>query len=130
MHLKILLPYKIMAEAKDVSSIVAETSEGSLGVLPHRLDCVAALVPGILSYTVGEEEAVYLATDQGVLSKAGDEVLVSVRRAIGGGSLGELRDAVVRDYRTVGGQERELRAMVARMESAFISRVTRLQHGR
>jgi F-type H+-transporting ATPase subunit epsilon len=130
MHLKILLPYKIMAEASDVSSIVAETSEGSLGVLPHRLDCVAALVPGILSYAVGEKEAVYLATDQGVLSKAGDEVLVSVRRAVRGSSLGELRDAVIRDYRTLGGQERELRAVVARMESAFIARVTGLQYGR
>jgi hypothetical protein len=37
---------------------------------------------------------------------------------------------VIRDYRTLGGQERELRAVVARMESAFIARVTGLQYGR
>ena len=48
MNLKILLPFQIFAEKTNVSRIVAETREGSFGILPHRLDCVAALVPGIL----------------------------------------------------------------------------------
>jgi len=47
MHLKVLLPFQIFAEKTDVSRIVAETREGSFGLLPHRLDCVAALAPGI-----------------------------------------------------------------------------------
>jgi F-type H+-transporting ATPase subunit epsilon len=50
MDLKILLPYRIFAEIKNVSSIIAETSEGSFGLLPQRLDCVAAIVPCIFSY--------------------------------------------------------------------------------
>ncbi len=50
MDLKILLPFKIFADIKNVNSIVAETSEGFFGLLPQRLDCVAALVPGIFSY--------------------------------------------------------------------------------
>ncbi|MEO8053103.1 MAG: F0F1 ATP synthase subunit epsilon, partial [Acidobacteriota bacterium] len=49
-NLKILLPFQIFAEKSGVSRIVAETSEGSFGLLPHRLDCVAALTPGILIY--------------------------------------------------------------------------------
>ncbi len=49
MHLKVLLPFQVFAENTGVSRIVAETREGSFGLLPHRLDCVAALVPGILS---------------------------------------------------------------------------------
>ena len=44
--------------------------EGSFGLLPHRLDCVAALVPGILTYETKEDGTVYLAVDQGVLVKA------------------------------------------------------------
>jgi len=50
MHLKILLPFQIFAEKTGVSRIVAETREGSFGLLPHRRDCVAALSPGILTY--------------------------------------------------------------------------------
>ncbi|WP_269849304.1 hypothetical protein [Methanosarcina horonobensis] len=43
MNLRILLPFQIFAEKKGVSRIVAEGREGSFGLLPHRLDCVAAL---------------------------------------------------------------------------------------
>ena len=46
MNLKVLLPFQIFAEKTGVSRIVAETREGSFGLLPHRLDCVAALAPG------------------------------------------------------------------------------------
>jgi F-type H+-transporting ATPase subunit epsilon len=45
MHLKILLPYGVFADRPSVSRIVAETGHGSFGLLPHRLDCVAALGP-------------------------------------------------------------------------------------
>ncbi len=48
--LKILLPFRIFTEKTGVSRIVAETREGSFGLLPRRLDCVAALTPGILTY--------------------------------------------------------------------------------
>ena len=50
MKLKVLLPFRIFAEKTGVSRIVAETREGSFGLLPHRLDCVASLTPGILIY--------------------------------------------------------------------------------
>ena len=50
MNLKVLLPFQVFAEKTGVSRIVAETREGSFGLLPHRLDCVAALAPGILTY--------------------------------------------------------------------------------
>ena len=43
MTLKILLPYQVFAHKSGVSRIVAETREGSFGLLPHRLDCVAPL---------------------------------------------------------------------------------------
>jgi len=45
MNLKVLLPFQIFAEKTGVSRIVAETREGSFGLLPHRRDCVAALTP-------------------------------------------------------------------------------------
>ena len=102
MNLKILLPFQIFAEKTDVSRIVAETREGSFGLLPHRLDCVAALVPGILIYQVESGAEVLVAVDEGVLVKTGAEVLVSVRRAIGGTDLGQLRAAVEKEFLIVG----------------------------
>jgi F-type H+-transporting ATPase subunit epsilon len=129
MKLKILLPYKILASVDNVSSIVAETLEGSYGLLPHRRDCVAALVPGILAYT-NENVTSYLAVDEGVLVKSGDDVVISVRRATRGASLPKLQDAVSREYLKLDAQEREMRSMVAKMDGALIGRFAELRHER
>ena len=50
MQLKVLLPFQVFAEINGVLRIIAETSQGSFGIFPQRLDCVAALEPGILTY--------------------------------------------------------------------------------
>jgi F-type H+-transporting ATPase subunit epsilon len=128
MNLKILLPYQIFAERKGVKRIVVRTFQGSFGLLPQRLDCTAALAPGILIYETDAEGEVYLAVDQGVLIKAGTEVLVSVRNAIGGADLGELHEAVKREFLTVDEQERSMRVELAKIESGFIRRFMEFQH--
>src|ERR1035438_10846240 len=89
MNLKVLLPFRIFADKTGVSRIVAETREGSFGLLPHRLDCVAAITPGILIYENEAQDEVCVAVDEGVLVKTGLDVLVSVRNAIGGTNLGQ-----------------------------------------
>jgi F-type H+-transporting ATPase subunit epsilon len=130
MHLKILLPSEIFADQPDVLSIVAETGAGSFGLLPHRLDCVAEIVPGILTYQTQDGKTVYLAVNEGVLVKAGADVLISVRQAIGGTDLANLRDAVKREFLTLDEQEKSVRTAVAKMESGFIGRFAELQHER
>ncbi len=128
MNLKLLLPFEVFAEKTGVSRIVAETSEGSFGLLPHRLDCVAALTPGILLYeTQGEGEA-YVAVDEGVLVKTGPNVLVSVRRALGGADLGRLREAVEREFLALDEQEQSVRSVMAKLESGFLHRFASLEH--
>ena len=101
MNLKILLPFRIFAEKTGVSRIVAETNVGSFGLLPRRLDCVAALAPGILIYENQAEGEVYVAVDEGVLVKTGRDVLVSVRNAIAGTHLGKLREAAEREFQSI-----------------------------
>jgi F-type H+-transporting ATPase subunit epsilon len=91
--------------------------------LPHRLDCVAALAPGILIYETEAEGEVCIAVDEGVLVKTGPTVLVSVRRAIGGADLGRLRDAVKQEFLTLDEQEKSVRSAVAKMESDFMRRL-------
>jgi F-type H+-transporting ATPase subunit epsilon len=130
MNLKILLPFEIFAEKMEVSRIVAETSEGSFGILPHRLDCVAALAPGILTYETKQDGTVYIAVDEGVLVKCGADVLVSVRQAIGGTDLGGLHEAVKHEFLTLDERERSVRTAVAKMEGALIGRFAEFQHGR
>ena len=120
MDLRIFLPFRIFAEIKNVSSIVAETSEGSFGLLPQRLDCVAALVPSILTYETESKSVHYLAIDEGVLIKAGTEVLVSVRNAFGGTDLGKLHESVEKECVNLDENEKNVRLVMEKMESGFI----------
>jgi F-type H+-transporting ATPase subunit epsilon len=129
MDLKVLLPFGIFAQRTDVARIVAETRAGSFGILPHRLDCVAALVPGILLYETTEASTVYLAVDEGVLVKTGLSVVVSVRRAMSGASLGELEKAVKREFLLLDVHELEVRNAIAKMEAALVGRFAQFQHG-
>jgi F-type H+-transporting ATPase subunit epsilon len=128
MNLKILLPFQVFAEKTGVSRIVAETREGAFGLLPRRLDCVAAVAPGILTYETEAEGEVYVAVDEGVLVKTGPDVLVSVRRALGGTDLGHLRDAVEQEFLTLDEQEQSVRAVLAKMESGLIRRMAAFHH--
>jgi F-type H+-transporting ATPase subunit epsilon len=130
MNLRILLPFGVFVEKSNVLRVVAETTDGSYGLLPHRLDCVAALVPGILTYESKDGGTAYVGIDQGVLVKAGDQVTVSVRRAIGGADLGQLKDAVERDFRKLDEQERNVRSAVAKMESGLMGRLAEFEYDR
>ena len=128
MNLKVLLPFQIFAEKTGVSRIVAETREGSFGILPHRLDCVAALAPGILTYETDSDGEVFVAVDEGVLIKSGQDVLVSVRRALGGADLGQLRAAVEREFLALDEREQSVRSVVAKLEADLIRRMAGLHY--
>lgn len=128
MTLKILLPSEIFAETKAVLRVVAETRAGSFGLLPHRLDCVASLTQGILIYESEAEGEVYVAVDEGILVKTGMQVLVSVRRAVGGADLGQLRASVEKDFATLDEREKKVRSVMTKLEAGFLRRLMSLRH--
>jgi F-type H+-transporting ATPase subunit epsilon len=127
MTLKVLLPFEIFAQETDVARIVVETPQGSFGLLPQRLDCVAALVPGILSFETAAQGEVFLALDEGVLVKTGAAVVVSARRALRGADLSRLREAVEQEFLALDAQEHATRAAMARLETGFLQRFASLR---
>ena len=128
MNLKVLVPFQIFAEKSEVSRVVAETRAGSFGLLPRRLDCVAALTPGILVFETGAEGESYVAVDEGVLIKTGLNVIVSVRRAIAGSDLGKLRGRVQQEFLTEDADEQSVRSAIAKLETGFLRRLATFQH--
>ena len=129
MTLKILLPFKVFAEAKNIKRIVMETSAGSYGFLPQRLDCTAALRPGILLYETLNDGEKYIAIDEGVMIKSGAEVLVSVRNAIGDAPLGKLRSLVEKEMMHLDESEINARSVMAKLETGFIRNFQKLRRG-
>lgn len=127
MNLKILLPYQVFADLKGIKRIVAETLQGSFGILPHRLDCTAALSPGIFTYETERGNIVDLAVDEGILIKTGPDVLVSVRNAVGGAELGSLHKTINQEFMNLDEHEKKVRSVMAKLELGFIRRFEELR---
>jgi len=128
-NLKILLPYCVFATETGVSRIVADTIVGSMGILPHRMDCIAALTPGIFVYEIGDGGETYIAVDSGILIKTGFDVIVSVRNAIRGTDLSELQETVEWEFMKMNEHEQIVRSVMSKIESDFIRRIAGFSHG-
>ena len=120
MQLQVLTPSTVFVQYDNVTSIVLETPEGSFGLLPQRQDCIAAIEPGIFTYATQDQSPRYIAVDEGVLVKKGKWVSVSVRKALAGTDLAALKKLVQTQFVSLSEQEREVRAVLARLESGFM----------
>ena len=129
MNLRVLLPFQVFMEKTGVTRIIAKTPEGSFGLLPHRLDCVAALAPGILLYEHVTGGEVYLAVDGGVIVKTGLDVVISVRNAIAGAGLEQLRAVVEREFLSLNQREQDVREKMVKMENSLVRRIVEFHHG-
>jgi len=124
MTLKILLPERVVLD-ETVDKVVAESPQGSFGLLPRHVDFVAPIVPGLLSYTQDEEES-FVAVDEGVLVKCGAEVLVSVRDAVVGPDLDTLEGTVRDRFDERREQEKAMHTALAKIETEVVRRFTEL----
>jgi hypothetical protein len=64
----------------------------------------------------------------GVLVKTGPDVRVSVRRAKGGADLGQLRQAVEKEFLAMDEHEQNVRSVLAKLETGFLRRFATFQH--
>jgi len=129
MNLKVLLPAEVLVQ-EDVAKVTAEAHNGSFCLLPKHVDFVAALVPGILSFqTAGGREA-FVAVDEGILVKCGEEVMVSTRNAVRGADLGQLRRTVEERFKVLDDREKTARSAMVKIEAGFVRRFLEIQgHG-
>src|ERR1700685_1579301 len=94
----------------------------------HRNFGIGTLAPGILIYETNSDGEVFVAVDEGVLVKTGPDVLVSVRRALGGTDLGRLRDSVKQEFLALDERERGVRSVMVKLEAGFLRRIATFRH--
>jgi F-type H+-transporting ATPase subunit epsilon len=125
MKLRVLIPTHVAVD-EEVDKINAQAVDGAFCLMPRHVDFVAALVPGLLSYHVGDSET-FLAVNGGTLVKCGDEVLVSTPDAVPGRELAELRRAVKESFAFKGEHEQRARAALQKIEADLIRRFVELE---
>ena len=124
MVLKIALPLEILLEQEGVTRLVVETTKGSVGFLPLRLDCIALVVPGIIAYELKDGRERYAAVDTGILVKAGPLVRIAVRDGVVGEDLEELKGIFEEKFLRRSEEEQQVQGMLSRLEGALMMRAT------
>lgn len=125
MRLKVLLPTEILIDA-EVIKIIAEAENGSFCLLPRHIDFLAALVPGILSFVTQEGKEEFVALDEGILVKVGQEVLVSTGKGVRSSELGRLKQTVATEFRIRSEREKKALSAGARLEADIVRRFMEL----
>ncbi len=125
MNLKILLPSGVLLD-EEVAKVTAEAENGFFTLLPRHIDFIAALVPGLFAYQSSDGVEHYLAVDEGILVKQGEQVYVSAARAVAGDDLARLQDTVEKELKVLGESEKKARTVMSRLEADTLRRFTRL----
>jgi F-type H+-transporting ATPase subunit epsilon len=121
-----------------VSKVVARGVAGSFCMLPRHIDFVSVLQTGILTMELVDEEEdgsegdpkeLFAATDSGVLVKRGQDVYVSVRRAVVSRDLEQLRDTVREEFAQRDELEVRARSAASKLEVGFVRRFMELEEG-
>ena len=128
MKLKVLTPTVVLID-REVTKVTAEAENGHFCLLSNHVDFVAALVPGVLSYTTKTKEEIFVAVDEGILVKCGAEVLVSTRNAVEGDNLETLKQTVTEQFQALDEKERLTRSALAQFEVSMMRRFKELGHG-
>ncbi len=118
MQIKIYLPNEVLMD-QPVMKITAEAVHGTFCLLPHHIDCLAVLVPGIVSLVTAQGDEFFVAVDEGILVKCGSDVRVSTRNAVKGTELSSLKQQVEQQFRRVDEQERLTRSALAQLEASL-----------
>lgn len=126
MKFKVLLPSEVFLD-EEVAKVVAEAANGSFCLMPRHVDFVAALVPGLVDIVDAKGTEIFLAVDQGVLVKRGQEVFVSTRNAIRLPDLGELKQIVEEQFKAMDDKEKAARTAAARLEADLVRRFMELR---
>ena len=115
MQLKVVLPTKTLINTTAIK-VIAEAENGIFCLLPRHIDFVTTLIPSLLSFVSPQGEEQFMAIDQGILIKQGNQVTVATQNAIEGGDLGKLKETVNQQFRLMDEREKNARSVLAKLE--------------
>jgi F-type H+-transporting ATPase subunit epsilon len=126
LQLRVLLPTAVLVDTA-VTRVVAEADDGAFCLLPRHIDFIAALVPGILTFTTTDGAERYAAIDRGILVKCDRDVAVSTLNGVAGDRLEELQDLVAERFLQLDEHERRTRTALSRLEAGTLRAFREMQ---
>lgn len=128
MRLQIYTPLGTALDCR-INKVNMETLSGYHTLLPRHVDFTAAMNANIISYTTEENQEKFAACHRGIAVKKGDEVTVTVQKAVLGDTLDELQEIIREEFKQDEENRKELNAAMARLEAGLIRGFMNLKQG-
>jgi len=125
MTLRVVTPSELVIEER-VRQVTVRTGDGARSFLPRHIDFVTAVVPSVVAYVLPDGTERFVAVDEGVLVKVGEELLISAAYGVPGAELGSLRRTVAEEFRDRAEHDRAARTALARLEASIVRRFMEL----
>lgn len=126
MQLQVTIPSQMLLD-QPVLKVAAEGPDGCFCLLPHHVDWVTTLVPGIVTITQSNGDELFLATDSGLLVKQGEQVCIAARHAVTASRLEDLAPGFDKLFHQNDSSELRARSLLGRMEMTFLRQFIELQ---
>jgi len=124
-NLRVVTPTSTVVDER-VQKATVHGADGARTYLPRHIDFVTAVVPSVMSWVAAGGEERFAAIDEGVLTKVGNELLISTAYAVYGPELGQLSRMVEEQFRERSEREKVTRGALARLEASIVRRFIEL----
>ena len=98
MKLRVFTPVQTFLET-EISKIDFEALDGFFTLLPKHVDFASAMPPNILHFKTLDGQTKYMACNRGIVVKKGDEVSLSVHKAVLSDSLQSLSRTIEVEFK-------------------------------
>ncbi len=115
MKLKVTSPIGIVLRA-EIQKIDFEALDGHFTILPRHVDFVSALPPNIVCYQTTDEQMHYMACNRGIFVKKGNNVYLSVHKAVLSENLDDLSQTIQVEFKNDDEQRKEVNTAMAKLE--------------
>ncbi|MBP5344297.1 MAG: F0F1 ATP synthase subunit epsilon [Alphaproteobacteria bacterium] len=115
MELKVVTPTEIILSCP-VQKITIEGIDGFRCFLPKHIDFITALKPGIMTYLTQDNKLKYVACNQGLFVKCGNQVSVSTPWAVISDNLEHLKQHIKQAFQEMEQERKEVGVSMARLE--------------
>lgn len=126
MRLLVSVPTGVVLD-ETTTRVSGVSDRGSFTLLPRHADGAMLIQPGLMSYDTSSSDVdadeVFLAVDEGVLVKVGEDVRVACRRAVVAGDLENARTALAEHLSEQDEHETRARAALMSLEAEVLRRL-------
>lgn len=126
LNLLVYSPFELSLEIRIVKVAVFKAKEGGFVMLPNHIDYVSSFDSTIISCVDTDNKEVFIAVNEGIITKCGEEVKVSTYSSIIGDSMEDIK-IKIKEKMNESNSEKELNKSLKNVEYIMMNDLMKMK---